>query len=100
MSQDSGAAHDYAAVARQLGEAAGEVADVVQRMHQSIAARPFDALGAPAVPARRLYDGVADVVYGSIKAGLRAGGTLAAVAAGAVAAGAVGAGAVGAGAVG
>lgn len=81
MAQEASAAGEYAAAARQFGEAATGVANLVQRMHQTIAARPFDALGAAAAPARKLHDGVSDVVYEGIRAGLRAGGNLATAAA-------------------
>jgi pimeloyl-ACP methyl ester carboxylesterase len=83
MAQDTNAAEEYAEAARQLGAAATGVADLVQRVHQTLAARPFNALGAAAEPARKLHDGVSEVVYESIRAGLRAGGSLATAAAGA-----------------
>lgn len=83
MSQDTSAA-EYAATARLLGDAATGVTDTVERMHRAIAERPLGALGAAAAPARKLHDGISDVVYGSIRAGLRAGGALAATAAGTV----------------
>lgn len=80
MTRDSAAA-EYAAAARDAAEAATGVTNTVQRMHQAIARRPFEALGAAAAPAKLLHDGISDVVYASVRTGLRAGGTLGAAAA-------------------
>lgn len=77
------ASDEYANAARDAAEAATAVTNTVERMHQAIASRPYDAVGEAGRPAKILHDGISSVVYGSIRAGLKAGGAIGAVAAGA-----------------
>lgn len=58
-----------------LGEIAGEAlaagGTFVREMHEGIAGRPFDALGAAAMPARQIHDGISVAVYAGVRAALR-----------------------------
>ena len=72
---------DIQAIGELGGEALAAGGALVQDMHEGIAARPFGVLGAAAAPVRVAHDGVANLVYASVRGGLRAaalaGGALA-----------------------
>ena len=54
-----------------LGTALDEVAEVARDVHRALAGRLFTLLGAPAVPAKLLHDGIATVAYTSTRLGVR-----------------------------
>ena len=66
-----------------LGRVAGEFADRLgttpaQTTHAAIAGRVFGILGPVALPVRVMHDGIATVVYASVRAGLTGGALVAA----------------------
>lgn len=71
------AAREFREAARLVADAALGVNRTVARMHRAIARRPFRALGRGAQPVRVLHDGISDLVYTSVHAGLTVGGTVA-----------------------
>lgn len=64
-----------------LAEASRGVTNTVQRMHRAIARRSFSLLGGTAEPAKLMHDGIAELVYTSVHAGITAGGAVAELAA-------------------
>jgi pimeloyl-ACP methyl ester carboxylesterase len=76
---------DIRAIGEVGGEAAAAISTVVEEMHEGIAERSFAPVSAAATPVRVIHDGVAALVYASVRGGLRSGARLgAALAAGAV----------------
>lgn len=61
-----------------LGKAAGDTADRLamtpaQQLHEAIAGRVFGRLGAAALPARALHDGISTAVYAGVRVGVKSG---------------------------
>lgn len=62
------------AAVRLAARAAALTTTHVEQMHRAIAARPFGLLGPVAAPVRLTHDGIARVVYASVRAGQIASG--------------------------
>jgi pimeloyl-ACP methyl ester carboxylesterase len=74
------AADEFGGGARLLTDAAGTVAHAVQRMHRAIARRSFAVAGRAALPVKAVHDGISELVYAQVRAGIGAGGALVEVA--------------------
>jgi pimeloyl-ACP methyl ester carboxylesterase len=54
-----------------VGTALGEVAEVVRDVHKALARRLFARVGAAALPARLMHDGISAIAYTSTRVGVR-----------------------------
>ncbi|MGZ4332340.1 MAG: esterase/lipase family protein [Solirubrobacteraceae bacterium] len=65
-------ATDIEAIGELAGEALAAGGGLIKDMHEGIASRPFEIMGASAAPARVIHDGVSRAVYSGVRTGLRA----------------------------
>jgi len=76
-SRDGSAADEFGSAARLLTDSADGVTCTVQRMHRAISRRAFGVAGPVASPVKAVHDGISDLVYGGVRTGIAAGGTVA-----------------------
>jgi pimeloyl-ACP methyl ester carboxylesterase len=65
-------ATDIEAIGELAGEALAAGGGLIKDMHEGIASRPFEIMGASAAPARVIHDNVSRAVYSGVRTGLRA----------------------------
>jgi pimeloyl-ACP methyl ester carboxylesterase len=76
MPDEPNAADEFGRAARLLKDTAGGVTGTAHRMHRAIARRAFGVAGNAALPAKALHDGISELVYGSVRTAIAAGGAV------------------------
>lgn len=81
MATAGSSAEEYRNAVRMTSAAAHGITDTVEQMHQAIARRSFGATRTPGRPVKAIHDGISNLVYNGVRAGIAAADALAGTAA-------------------